>query len=119
MKRNTKLALAVVVVLIFVLLKTFAPDRATWYGPAHRGKLMADGRRFNPDALTAASWDYPLGSKLKILHGGKSVMVEVTDRGGVRRFFQLGKTIDLSRAAFAQLAKLEAGSISVRIERVK
>src|SRR5207253_2756164 len=96
-------------VLIVVILKSCAPDRATWYGDTHRGRLMANGRRFNPDALTAASWDYPLGTKLKIIHGQKSIVVEITDRGGARGFFQFGKTIDLSRAAFSRLASAETG----------
>ncbi len=34
---------------------------ASWYGEAHRGKLMANGKRFNPDRLTAASWFYRSG----------------------------------------------------------
>jgi len=92
-------------------------DRATWYGGADRGKLMADGHPFNPDALTAASWDYPLGSSLRIVYGKKSVRVEVTDRGGKRAFLQFGKVVDLSHAAFARLEKPEVGSIRVTIRR--
>jgi rare lipoprotein A len=94
-------------------------DRATWYGERERGKLMANGRRFNPDALTAASWNYPLGSKLRLVYGNKSVLVEVTDRGGARAFMQFGKVVDLSQAAFARLEKPAVGSIRVRITRVQ
>jgi rare lipoprotein A len=94
-------------------------DRATWYGEPERGKLMADGRRFNPEALTAASWNYPLGSKLRLAYGNKSVVVEVTDRGGARAFMQFGKVVDLSHAAFARLERPAVGSIRVRIKRVE
>lgn len=105
--------------MTLVLVNGFAPNRATWYGPAHRAKLMANGRPFNPEVMTAASWDYPLGTKLKISYGDKSVVVEVTDRGGARKFFQFGKTIDLSRAAFSKLTNPATGSISVQIEQTK
>jgi rare lipoprotein A len=93
-------------------------DRATWYGERERGKLMANGRRFNPDALTAASWNYPLGSKLRLAYRNKSVSVEVTDRGGSRAFLQFGKVVDLSHAAFERLESPSVGSIRVRIVRV-
>src|SRR5215468_7676281 len=39
---------------------------ASWYGEEHRGRLMANGKRFNPDKLTAASWFYPLGTKVQV-----------------------------------------------------
>jgi rare lipoprotein A len=94
-------------------------DRATWYGERERGKLMANGRPFNPDALTAASWNYPLGSKLKLVYRRKSVVVEVTDRGGARAFMQFGKVVDLSHAAFARLEKPSVGTIRVRIYTVE
>jgi len=116
---KAKFILLCLVVLSFALLKSCAPDRATWYGGAQRGKLMSNGRPFNPEAMTAASWDYPLGTKLKIIHSEKSIVVEITDRGGARGFFQLGKTIDLSRGAFSHLAQPEVGSIKIKIARVK
>ena len=39
---------------------------ASWYGEAHRGRLMANGRKFDPDKLTAASWFYPLGTRVRV-----------------------------------------------------
>ena len=80
---------------------------------------MANGHPFNPDALTAASWNYPLGSKLKVVYGHNSVLVEVTDRGGARAFMQFGNVVDLSHAAFARLEKPAVGSIRVKILREK
>jgi rare lipoprotein A len=94
-------------------------DRATWYGDAERGKPMANGHPFNPDALTAASWNYPLGSKIKVVYGNKSVVVEVTDKGGARAFMQFGKVVDLSHAAFGKLEKPAVGTIRVKIIREK
>ena len=39
---------------------------ASWYGEELRGKLMANGKRFDPDKLTAASWFYPLGTRVPL-----------------------------------------------------
>ncbi len=114
-----KLGMALAVILLIVGCQTCVYDRATWYGDRERGKLMADGRRFDPEALTAASWDYPLGSKLRVVYGSKSVVVVVTDRGGAKAAGQFGKVVDLSRAAFARLEKPSVGSIRVKITRVR
>ncbi|NOS67802.1 MAG: septal ring lytic transglycosylase RlpA family lipoprotein [Candidatus Peribacteraceae bacterium] len=85
---------------------------ASWYGEELRGRPMANCRPFNPDRLTAASWHYPLGTKLRVTHGRRSVVVTVTDRGPNKR---LGRSIDLSRAAFKRLAPLDKGLIEVII----
>ena len=50
---------------------------ASWYGESHRGRLMANGKRFNPDRLTAASWFYPLGTKVRVFHGKKRGKIEI------------------------------------------
>jgi rare lipoprotein A len=114
-----KIGLAMAAILLVCGWHACCYDRATWYGERERGKLMANGRPFNPDALTAASWNYPLGCKLKLVYGNKSVVVEVTDRGGARAFMQFGKVVDLSHAAFARLERPAVGSIRVRIKRVE
>lgn len=36
--------------------------KASWYGEAHHGRLMANGKPFNVHALTAASNSLPLGA---------------------------------------------------------
>jgi rare lipoprotein A len=114
-----KIALLLAAVLLACGWHACCYDRATWYGDSERGKRMANGRPFNPEALTAASWNYPLGSKLKIVYGSKSVLVEVTDRGGARAFMQFGRVVDLSHAAFARLEKPAVGSIRVKIIRME
>src|SRR5205085_10940244 len=76
---------------------------ASWYGESHRGRLMANGRRFDPDRLTAASWFYPLGTKLRVSlrdEPWRSVLVTVTDRGPAKELVHHGRVIDLTRAAF-------------------
>jgi rare lipoprotein A len=96
---------------------------ASWYGEQHRGLLMANGKKFNPDKLTAASWFYPLGTRLKVTRisskGTKrSVIVTVTDRGPADRLVARGRIIDLSHAAFKQLAVPSQGLVQVQIQQL-
>jgi rare lipoprotein A len=112
-----KFALFLAAILLLCAWRACWYDRVTWYGDSLRGKRMANGHPFDPDALTAASWNYPLGSRLKVVYGRKTVRVAVTDRGGARAFMQFGKTVDLSRAAFAQLAQPAMGTLPVKIIR--
>jgi len=94
-----------------------AADLASWYGEEHRGMLMANGQRFDPDKCTAASWFYDLGTKVVVTHEDKSVIVEITDRGPAKSLLKKGRIIDLSRAAFAKLADLDLGVIDVTVRR--
>lgn len=97
---------------------------ASWYGEEHRGKLMANGRRFNPDRLTAASWFYPLGTKVRVTVNSpsrtpRSVLVKITDRGPARELVRDGRVIDLALAAFRQLAHPSIGLIEVTVEPLR
>ncbi len=96
---------------------------ASWYGEAHRGKLMADGNRFNPDKLTAASWFYPLGTRVRVTvydstrgeHPTRSVVVRITDRGPAKNLVNGGRIIDLGHAAFRKLADPNLGLVLVKV----
>jgi rare lipoprotein A len=95
-----------------------APGLASWYGDEHRGRVMANGERFDPDRLIAASWDYPMGTRLLVSRADglpMSVLVTITDRGPHRRFVRRGRVIDLSRAAFAKLEGVEMGLVAVTL----
>lgn len=112
--------LTIVLLAIWTDVASAKPRKAevaSWYGEELRGRLTANGEKFDPDALTCASWDYPFGTKLRVSHGGKSVIVRVNDRGPSKQF--LVRTIDLSREAFRRLAPLEEGLIGVTITPVK
>jgi rare lipoprotein A len=96
---------------------------ASWYGEAHRGKLMANGQKFDPDKLTAASWFYPLGTKVRVTikepnFESRSVLVTITDRGPARRLVDQGRVIDLGRAAFKKLAQPDLGLVQVVVQPV-
>lgn len=103
--------------LMVFCLTCQAADLASWYGEEHRGLLMANGQRFDPDKLTAASWFYDLGTKVIVTHENRSVIVEITDRGPARLLMKEGRKIDLSRAAFAKLADPDLGLIDVTIKK--
>ena len=97
---------------------------ASWYGEAHRGRLMANGRKFNPDKMTAASWFYPLGTRVRVTVSSpnfepRSVTVTVTDRGPAKRLVEKGRVIDLGRAAFQKIAHPDLGLVSVVVEPVQ
>ena len=96
---------------------------ASWYGEAHRGKLMANGKKFDPDKLTAASWYYPLGTRVRVTINprsktSESVLVTITDRGPAKDLVRSGRIIDLSRGAFKRLAQPDRGLIPVQVHRV-
>ncbi len=94
---------------------------ASWYGEEHRGKLMANGKRFDPDQLTAASWFYPLGTKVRVTLTSdqlspRSVVVSITDRGPSPELVRRGRIIDLSHAAFKQITLPEKGIVEVTVQ---
>jgi rare lipoprotein A len=94
---------------------------ASWYGESHRGRLMANGKPFNPDKLTAASWFYPLGTRVLVTVSDeqmqcKNVLVTITDRGPAWELVREGRVIDLARAAFKKLAPTDLGLIQVRVQ---
>lgn len=72
---------------------TFA-GKASYYG-AESGARTASGARYNPGGMTAAHRSLPFGTKLKVTHGGRSVVVTVNDRGP----FVRGRVLDLSKGA--------------------
>src|SRR4051812_12530846 len=97
---------------------------ASWYGEELRGKLMANGKRFDPDKLTAASWFYPLGTRVRVtIHSPefetRSVLVTITDRGPAKRLVDHGRVIDLGRAAFQKIAAPDLGLVEVIVEPVQ
>jgi rare lipoprotein A len=97
---------------------------ASWYGEGHRGKLMANGKKFNPDKLTAASWFYPLGSKVRVTAKSgaaqpRTIVVTVTDRGPAQSLVREGRIIDLAHTAFKELADPDVGLVAVQVKRVK
>ncbi len=88
---------------------------ASYYGDAHHGRLMANGRPFNMHAMTAAMWGPAFGTKYRVTYKGKSVVVTITDRGPDKR---LGRIIDLSKAAARQIGLIGPGTGRVCLTRL-
>ena len=66
---------------------------ASYYAEKFNGRKTASGKIYNSSKLTAAHKKLPFGSILKVTNesNGKSVIVEITDRGP----FVRGREIDL------------------------
>src|SRR5439155_1599985 len=88
--------------------------QASWYGAQHQGKQTASGTIYDQAGLTAAHPSLPFGSRVKVtnLANGKSVEVEITDRGP----FAENRIIDLSQAAAKALDMIDSGTATVRLE---
>ena len=85
---------------------------AAWYDL--KGRRTASGDRFEASRLTAAHRTLPLHSYAKVtdLENGRSVVVEINDRGPWRREL----TIDLSAGAAERLHMIGAGLARVAVE---
>jgi rare lipoprotein A len=83
-------------------LRTQYIGTASWYGEQRQGRKMANGQPFDRHKLTAASWYFPLGTKVRVVNvkNGESVVVTITDRGPNLR---LHRVVDLSEAAAERL----------------
>ena len=90
--------------------------RATFYGAAVQGNNTASGRTFDMYEMTAAHKTLPFGTIVEVtnLANGKSVQVEITDRGP----YGPGRVIDLTTAAFEKIAETHRGVINVQFKIV-
>ena len=86
---------------------------ASYYAKRYNGRRTTSGARYNPEKMTAAHSDLPLGTKVKVtnLANDKEVIVTVNDRCRKRK----GAFIDLSRAAAKKLGFLGKGIARVAI----
>jgi rare lipoprotein A len=100
----------------FVFFKKNA--HASYYHDKFNGKKTSSGRRFDNKKLTAAHRKFPFGTVLRITNedNGKSVIVEVIDRGPFAR----GREIDLSKKAFMDItSNKRSGAVIVKIEELR
>lgn len=88
---------------------------ASYYADKFHGQRTSSGKRYDKNKYTAAHKKLPFGTKVKVTNeaNGKSVIVEVIDRGP----FVKSREIDLSKRAFMDIANNKSnGSIMVTIE---
>jgi rare lipoprotein A len=86
---------------------------ASFYGN-ESGSKTASGQRFNQNAMTAAHRSLPFGTRLRVTHGGRSVVVTINDRGPFIR----GRVLDLSTGAARAIGLTSAGVGKVTAEVV-
>lgn len=86
---------------------------ASFYGN-ESGSRTASGQRFNQNAMTAAHRSLPFGTKLRVTHGGSSVIVTINDRGPFIR----GRVLDLSTGAARAIGLTSRGVGRVTAEVV-
>ena len=90
---------------------------ASYYANKFHGRRTASGKKFDNNGYTAAHKKLPFGTIVKVTNeaNGKSVIVEITDRGP----FSKAREIDLSRRAFMDIAaNKNSGVVIVTIEEV-
>src|SRR6201996_788451 len=83
---------------------------ASFYGN-ESGSKTASGARFNQNAMTCAHRSLPFGTKLRVTHGGRSVVVTINDRGPFIR----GRVLDLSTAAARALGIEGLGQVTAEV----
>jgi rare lipoprotein A len=85
---------------------------ASFYGDYLIGRNMATGRPYNHALKIAANLKLPFGTMIEVtnLQTGKSVTVEIADRGP---YGHPDRKIDLSQSAFSQIASLSSGHIQI------
>jgi rare lipoprotein A len=119
--RNTRI---IFLILFFLFLSRIVKAKtkeiyqglASWYGGNEPlNEYTAYGEKFDPNALTCASFKHPKNTLLKVtcLKTGKSVVVRVNDKGPAK---WTGRVIDLTKRAFSEIAPLEWGVIKVEVE---
>jgi rare lipoprotein A len=86
---------------------------ASYYGN-ESGSRTASGQHFNQNAMTAAHRSLPFGTRLRVTHGDRSVIVTVNDRGPFIR----GRVLDLSTGAARAIGLIGAGVGRVTAEVV-
>lgn len=90
---------------------------ASWYGGGERlSRHTANGEVFRPQGITAAHRTLPFGTRVRVTHRGRSVVVRVNDRGPAG---WTGKCIDLSRGAAAKIGLIRRGVGPVTLQILK
>ncbi|MDD4182744.1 MAG: septal ring lytic transglycosylase RlpA family protein [Candidatus Omnitrophica bacterium] len=86
---------------------------ASWYS----AKITATGEKANDNDLTCAMRKKDFGKYYRVCNtaNDKCVVVRHNNFGPSKRFYDQGRIIDLSKAAFSRIADLEEGIIEVTV----
>ena len=121
-----RLAVVIAFIIMLFMFNYFCHgDEASYYTEESCRRegtsgICANGEVYDDDKYTAASWDYAFGTRLRVTNraNGKSVILRVNDRGPNRKLYRQGRTLDLSKAAFASIANLREGVIQITQEEI-
>jgi rare lipoprotein A len=109
--------------LVGVLPATASPilpvrtGSASYYSPKFHGRCCtANGEKVNVYSMTAAHRTLPMGAYVRVtnVRNQRAVIVRINDRGP----YHGSRIIDLSTAAFKQIASPKHGVIKVRLDVV-
>ena len=89
-------------------LRVYNPAIATWYGPGLYGNRTACGQTLGTETVGVAHRTLPCGTEVGILYRGRTVMLEVIDRGPYSH-----ADWDLTEAAARRLRFRGSGTIGV------
>jgi len=97
--------------------------KASWYSRESvlaegSSGITASGEKLDDKKLTCARRARNFGSRFRVtnLSNNKSIVVKANDFGPAPKYFRKDRVIDLSKAAFSQIANLKTGIIAVKVE---
>jgi rare lipoprotein A len=90
--------------------------KTSYQGSDSAGQPTASGEPYNPNDLTAASRNLPMGATVKVTNPdtGRSVKVRINDRGP----FVHGRSLDLSKRAAEKIGITDKGVARVKVTPV-
>jgi peptidoglycan lytic transglycosylase len=90
-------------------VRVYKRARASWYGPGFYGKRTACGKRLNRATTGVANRTLACGTQIAIRYAGRSIVVQVIDRGP----FSRGVQWDLTSATAKKLGMKVTSRIGV------
>jgi len=90
-----------------------------FYNDKFQGHVLANGEKYDREALTAAHKTLPFGTMVKVtnLENNKSVVVRVNDRGP--HGGSKAKIIEITSRAAKEIDMVKKGKVEVQIEVVE
>lgn len=96
-----------------IVKKIFIKGEASYYANQFDGRKTASGIVFDNDKMYAAHRKLPIGTKVRLYAGSRSVVVIIVDRGPFANRHK--RIFDLSQAAFEKLSgSLAKGTINIK-----
>jgi len=86
---------------------------ASWYGPGFVGNPTASGAPYDPEQLTCANKELPLGTVIRVSANGRAVSCLVNDRGP----YVGDRILDMSRAGSRALGYDGLAEVAIEVLR--